>query len=59
MTRDQRYRYEMFVRVRDFGREHRAQFPEVTRGGQMFAAMTAAVAAFDEFLRRGASRRDA
>lgn len=52
MTRDQRYRYEMFVRVRDFGHQHRARFPAATRGAQMFAAMTAAVAAFDEFLRR-------
>ncbi len=52
MTRDQRYRYEMFVRVRDFGNSYPALFPAATRGGQTFAAMTAAVAAFDECLQR-------
>lgn len=52
MTRDQRHRYEMFIRVRGFGDEHRARFPAVTRGGQMFADVAAAVAEFDAHVMR-------
>ncbi|MGE0811724.1 MAG: hypothetical protein AB7O28_15780 [Vicinamibacterales bacterium] len=48
MTRQQRFKYEMFVRVRDFGTAHAALFPEATKGGQAFARVVAAVAAIDE-----------
>ncbi len=48
MTRQQRFKYEMFVRVRDFGAAHAALFPEATKGGQAFARVLAAVAALDE-----------
>jgi hypothetical protein len=62
MTRQQRFKYEMFVRVRDFGTAHAALFPETTRGGQAFARVLAAVAASDEHLKnhvlgRGEARR--
>ena len=48
MTRQQRFKYEMFVRVRDFGAAHAALFPEASKGGQAFARVLAAVAALDE-----------
>ncbi len=48
MTRQQRFKYEMFVRVRDFGVAHAALFPEASKGGQAFARVLAAVAALDE-----------
>ncbi len=48
MTRQQRFKYEMFVRVRDFGVAHAALFPHATKGGQAFAQVLAAVAAVDE-----------
>lgn len=48
MTRQQRFKYEMFVRVRDFGTAHAALFPEASKGGQAFARVLAAVAALDE-----------
>lgn len=48
MTRDQRFRYEMFVRVRDFGAARTALFPESSRSGQTFARVAAAVAAIEE-----------
>lgn len=32
MTREQRFRHEMFVRVCDFGIAHTALFPEASRG---------------------------
>lgn len=48
MTRQQRFKYEMFVRVRDFGVAHAALFPEATKGSQAFARVLAAVAALDE-----------
>lgn len=44
MTRDERYRWEMFVRVRDFGMAHHALFPESSIGGQAFAAVARAAA---------------
>lgn len=49
MTREQRFRYEMFVRVRDFGAAHQDLFPESSTGSQTFARVTAAVAAIDEY----------
>lgn len=42
MTRFQRVRYEMFLRVRDFGITHRDLFPESSRGGQSFAKVAQA-----------------
>ena len=37
MTRRQRFKYEMFVRVRDFGVARAALFPEASKSGQAFA----------------------
>lgn len=48
MTRQQRFKYEMFVRVRDFGAAHAALFPEASKGKQAFARVLAAVTALDE-----------
>ncbi len=48
MTRAQRFRYEMFVRVRDFGAAHIALFPEKSRIGQAFARVAAEVNAIEE-----------
>lgn len=42
MTRFQRVRYEMFLRVRDFGITHRDLFPESSRGGRSFAKVAEA-----------------
>lgn len=54
MDRDQRFRYEMFVRVRDFGAAHRELFPESSVGGQLFTEVAAAVAAIEEHLTKHA-----
>lgn len=51
MTRPERFRYEMFVRVRDFGMAQKALFPESTRGAVMFARVAAAVAEVEEHLK--------
>jgi hypothetical protein len=51
MNRVQRFKYEMFVRVRDFGTAHREPFPESSTGGVMFGQVTRAVAAIDEHLK--------
>ena len=51
MTRNQRFKYEMFVRVRDYGTAHTELFPESSTGGQTFAQVTATVAAIDEHLK--------
>lgn len=48
MTRQQRFKYEIFVRVRDFGTAHAALFPEATKGNQAFARVLSAVAEIDE-----------
>jgi len=50
MTKEQRYRYEMFVRVRDYGTAHHDLFPESSAGGESFAQVAAAVARIDEHL---------
>jgi hypothetical protein len=44
MTKHERVRYEMFLRVRDFGTMHRDRFPEASKAGQMFAHVADAVA---------------
>lgn len=54
MTRVQRYKYDMFVRVRDFGVAHQAAFPESSTGAQLFQKMSAAVAALDGHLKHRA-----
>jgi hypothetical protein len=52
MNRKQRYRYEMFVRVRDFGAAHPELFPESSKGGRLFGQVAAAVAAVEDHLTR-------
>ena len=44
MTKAERVRYEMFLRVRDFGHAHRDMFPESSTGGRSFATIARAVA---------------
>ena len=51
MPKHQRFKYEMFVRVRDYGITHTELFPESSTGGQTFAKVTATVAAIDEHLK--------
>ncbi len=51
MTKEQRFKYQMFVRVRDFGVAHAALFPESSKGGQAFARVSAAVAEIDEHMK--------
>lgn len=54
MTKTQRYKQEMLVRVRDFGAAHRELFPESSPAGEKFAQVAAAVAAIDEHLKNRA-----
>lgn len=49
MTKEQRVRFEMFLRVRDFGQAHRELFPESSTGGQAFAKVGDAAARIDAF----------
>ena len=51
MKKVQRFKYEMFVRVRDFGAEHASLFPEGTIGGQAFARVLAAAAKVEDQLK--------
>ena len=51
MTRLQRFKYQMFVRVRDFGTAHAALVPEGSKGGQALARVTSAVAEIEERLK--------
>ena len=51
MTRLQRFKYEMFIRVRDFGVAHAALSPEATTGGQAFARVVAATATIEQLLK--------
>ena len=51
MTRQQRFKHEMFVRVRDFGAAHAVLFPESSKGGQAFARVSSAVAEIDEHMK--------
>ncbi|MEP6918793.1 MAG: hypothetical protein ABJC89_24350 [Acidobacteriota bacterium] len=51
MTKQQRFRYEMLVRVRDYGLAHNEVFPEASPGGRAFARVAAAVAAADEHMK--------
>ena len=43
MAKAESVRYEMFLRVRDFGTTHRGRFPESSKGGQLFARVAQAV----------------
>ena len=52
MRKDQRYRYEMFVRVRDYGTQHTDLFPTSSTAGQLFARVTMAVGAIEEHLKK-------
>ena len=45
MNKNQRLRYEMFLRVRDFGHVHRDRFPESSTAGKAFAAAVAGLEA--------------
>ena len=47
MTRHERVRYEMLLRVRDFGTTHRGLFPESSSGHKAFATVTRAVEQID------------
>lgn len=47
MKDTERRRYEMLVRVRDFGTAHAAAFAAATRGGELFAALDAVVKELD------------
>jgi hypothetical protein len=51
MKKLQRSKYEMFVRVRDFGTAQSALFPKETLGGQAFARVLAATTAIEEHLK--------
>jgi hypothetical protein len=44
MTRVERVRYEVLLRVKDFGIKHRDRFPELSKAGQVFARVAQAVA---------------
>jgi len=57
MTRQQRQKYEMFVRVRNFGLVTRDVFPESSTGGLAFTMVAEAVAALEEHLSRLAVAR--
>lgn len=65
MTRDQRVRYEMFVRVRGFGERHAVEFPPSSSGGKAFARLTTVVSDIEGHLmqrdlgRAGAQRVNA
>ena len=43
MTRYEQARFDMLLRVRDFGTAHRGRFPESSTAGKAFAAVSAAV----------------
>jgi hypothetical protein len=52
MLREQRVKYEMFVRVRNFGIANRSAFPEESGGGKKFGQLAAVVASIEEQLVR-------
>lgn len=47
MDRRERSKYEVLARLNEFGREHRALFPDSTVAGEAFAQVAQAVAAID------------
>ena len=60
MKRTQRQKYEMFVRVRNFGTTNRDVLTESTPAGQKFAQLAAVVATIeDQLVRRAQARAEA
>jgi hypothetical protein len=60
MNTKQRLKYEMFVRVRNFGASNHDLFPETSPAGQRFAQLTAAVASIEnQLVRREQARTEA
>lgn len=60
MTKEQRFRYEMFARIADFGASNAALFPESTAGGQLFAQVREMVNAIENYLtKRDLARAEA
>ena len=57
MNKEQRYKHEMLVRVREFGAEHRDLFPESTPSGGKFTRVAAMVAAVEEHMKNRALGR--
>jgi hypothetical protein len=51
MDKQQKHRYEMFVRVRDFGAANGELFPSSSTGGRAFARVAAAVTEIDGHLK--------
>jgi hypothetical protein len=51
MTREQRFKYEMFVRVRDYGTANSDLFPSSSTGHETFGRVTTAVAVIDDHLK--------
>ncbi len=49
MTRQDRVRYEMFSRVRQFGNTHGKSFEKTSLGGRTFATVAAAVADMEQY----------
>jgi|GEM_PF-922300 len=48
MLKQQQQRYQLFLRVRDFGAQHAQAFPASSTAGQAFATVTEAIAAIDQ-----------
>jgi hypothetical protein len=60
MERTQRLKYEMFVRVRNFGTTNLDVFPEATPAGQKFAQLAAVVTTIeDQLVQRARARAEA
>jgi hypothetical protein len=60
MEREQRLKYEMFVRVRNFGVASRDVFPEESAAGKKFGRLSSEVKAIEEQLvRQGQARAEA
>lgn len=60
MKKEQRLRYEMFVRVRDFGAANTVPFPAGSRGGVLFNQVKEVVADFEDHLtKRDLARAEA
>jgi len=47
VVRKQQTRYAMFLKVRDFGKQHEKEFPDTSTAGQAFATVAAAIAAIE------------
>lgn len=51
MKKEHRFRYEMFVRIRDFWAAHRALFPESSAAAALFAQVAALITTIEEHLK--------